>query len=169
MIPSSPLRSIAARPRRARMAVRALPGARRGVAALEFALVAPLLLLMFGGAAELGLAVWARGILANAVSQGAYYASLTGPSVSVRTIKILVENTSSLSGVTSNPTPPTAYCASGSPVALTAPPAGNVCPDGTTPGIYTTISASYAMPSILPAFTGLAAPTLQESVTVRLQ
>ena len=48
---------------------------RRGVAALEFALVMPLLMTFFGGVVDLGVAVWSKSCLANAVAQGAECAS----------------------------------------------------------------------------------------------
>lgn len=142
---------------------------RRGVAAVEFALVVPLVLMLFGGATDIGLAVWTRGILSNAVSAGAYYAFLTGPSVAPSAITTLVENASPLSGVSASATEPDTYCASGSPATLTATPQSDTCSDGTKPGTYTMISASYAMIPMLPAFTGLGPTQLQESVTVRLQ
>ena len=141
----------------------------RGVAAVEFALVVPLVLLLFGGATDLGLAVWTRGILAGAVSQGAYYAFLSGPTVSPSAISTMVQNVTTLSGVSASATTPATYCASGSPATLTATPASDTCADGTKPGTYTTITASYTMTPMLPAFTGLSASRMQESVTVRLQ
>ncbi len=142
---------------------------RRGVAAVEFALVVPLVLMLFGGATDIGLAVWTRGILANAVSAGAYYAFLTGPSVAPSAITTLVENASPLSGVSASATEPDTYCASGSPATLTLTPQSGTCSDGTKPGTYTMISASYSMIPMLPAFTGLGTTKLHEAVTVRLQ
>ncbi len=156
---------------------RRLPGARRGIAALEFALVVPVILAMFGGCAQIGLGVWARGALANAVSQGAYYAYVTGATVQPSAITSVVQTASTLSGVSATATQPTSYCAStsGGTVSLTTAPAAtgtppvSTCPDGTTAGTYTTVGASYTTVSILPAFTGLGATTIKESVTVRLQ
>lgn len=166
MSAQAPPRPIATRRRRLR---RCLQGGRRGIAAVEFALVAPLLLLLFGGIAELGLTVWARSTLTDAVSQGAYYAFLTGPSVQTSAITTLVQNASGLSGISAGATTPATYCASGSPATLTAATSSGTCSDGTTPGTYTTITATYSMTPILPAFTGLGTSQLKESVTVRLQ
>ncbi len=160
-----------------RPAWRTLRAARRGIAALEFALVVPVILAMFGGAAEVGLGVWARGALADAVSQGAYYAYSIGKNVQPTAITSVVQTASTLSGVSATATQPASYCTStsGSTVSLTTAPAATgtppvrTCPDGTTAGTYTTIGASYTTVSILPAFTGLGASTIKESVTVRLQ
>ncbi len=170
----------AARPRtavRRRRPWRALPAELRALAALEFALVMPIILLMFGAAAEIGLGVWARGALADAVSQGAYEAFVTYAAtgtIQPSSIQSLVQTASVLAGVSATVTSPGRYCAasSGATVTLSArppPPAKSVCPDGTTPGSYTTISASDTVASFLPAFTGLGAMQLQDSVTVRLQ
>jgi Flp pilus assembly protein TadG len=169
MIPRSPACGQAAR--------RALRADRRGIAAVEFALVVPVILTMFGGAATVGLGVWARGALADAVAQGAYYAAITGPSVTPSAVQSVVRTASTLSGITATVSQPASECASasGSTVRLTTAPAPtgtpavSTCPDGTTAGVYTTITASYMPVSILPAFTGLGAATITESATVRLR
>ncbi|MDE2580281.1 MAG: pilus assembly protein [Rhodospirillales bacterium] len=148
---------------------RALRAERRAVAAVEFALILPVLLLLFGGGADLGFTVWARGALAGAVSQGAYYAFLKGPSVQPSAVQTMVQSATSLSGVTATAAAPGTYCAAGDPVALTATPSTTKCADGTYPGTYMTISATYAMAPMLPAFTGLGTSRLKETVTVRLQ
>jgi len=167
-------------PSPARGRTRRLPADRHGIAALEFALVVPVILAMFGGFTQIGLGVWARGALADAVSQGAYYAFVTYATkgtVQPSAITSVVQTASTLSGVSATATQPASYCTStaGGAVTLTAPPAAtgtppvSTCPDGTTPGTYTTIGASYATVSFLPAFTGIGSSTLQETVTVRLQ
>ena len=142
---------------------------RRAVAALEFALVAPVLLMLFGGMADLGIAMWVRGTLTEAVSQGAYYAFLTGPSVTASNIQSLVTKASGITGVTATVSAPATYCAAGTPATLTAAPSNSTCADGSTPGTYTTISANYTVPAVLPVLTSLGSVKLQEDATVRLQ
>lgn len=146
----------------------------RGTAALEFAVVAPLLLLLVGGVADYGWAMWCSGALSNAVSQGAYYAFLTGANVSTSTVQSYVKSASGLSGVdvSVTPTTPAWECvASTNPTTLTAaptatPPGSTACADGTLPGLYITIVASYQSQTFLPMF---AAPTVRQSAEVRLQ
>lgn len=150
---------------------------RRAVAAVEFALIAPVLALVLVGAADYGFAEYSRSCLANAVAQGAYYAFLTGPTVSTATIQSLVQNASSLTGV-SVPQPAAAacYCPSGRPSALGSavsctPTTCTVNGTSTAPGTYITISATYRLaPWIpIPYYSGLSDQTITETVTVRLQ
>ena len=140
----------------------------RGTAALEFAMVAPLLLLLIGGVADYGWAMWCSGGLSNAVSQGAYYAFLTGSTVSTTAIENLVKSASGLSGVSVTANTPAWECvASTNPTTLTpATSSTTPCADGTLPGLYTSIVATYQSPTFLPMFAG---PTVQQSAEVRLQ
>ena len=140
---------------------------RSGTAALEFALVTPVLLLLLGGLLEFGWAVWSDSALGNAVSQASYYAFLTGPGVSTTSIATIAEKASALSGVTATASTPACYCASGTPATPSlATSCTTTCADGTSPGTYTTIVAQYAVPTFLPLFTS---PTITESAMVRLK
>src|SRR5260221_5149425 len=53
----------------------------RANAAVEFAVAAPLLTILLGGASDFGVAQFYRTSLANAVSAGTQYAFMTGTSV----------------------------------------------------------------------------------------
>jgi Flp pilus assembly protein TadG len=143
---------------------------RRGSAAIEFAIACPVMLIMFGGLVDFGLAFLDKGMLANAVAQGAYYAYLNGTSVNGTAVQTIVQRASKLSGVSAIVTGPACYCITGSPLALvaaacTSPP----CGDTTTPGSYVQISATYTYSSILPFYSKLNNPTLLETTTVRLK
>src|SRR4051812_1485265 len=59
----------------------------RGLAAVEFAIVAPVLLLMLGGLVDFSLAFLSKSQLASSVAVGAEYAFIVGPSVSPAAIK----------------------------------------------------------------------------------
>jgi Flp pilus assembly protein TadG len=144
---------------------------RKAVAALEFALVCPLLLILFGGITDYGLALGAKGRLATAVAQGAQYAFLHGTGVTSGQIQAVVQTSSTLSGViASTPKPPGYYCLEGTPLALTASTDGTACVDGTLAGYYVQIAATYAYPAILPVFSKLATGTVfTESATVRIR
>jgi len=143
--------------------------ARRASAAVEFAIACLTVLLLFCGLADYGLALWDKSMLANAASQGSYYAFLTGTNVSGATVQTMVQKASKLSGVRATVTGPACYCISGSPPALSAATCGNTCADGTTAGYFLKIVATYPYPSILAAYSKLNNTTLTEQTTVRLQ
>lgn len=153
----------------------------RAVAAVEFALLAPVLGVILAGASDLGFREWSRSCLANAVAQGAYYAFRTGTGVSTTTVTSLVQNASSLSGITAKTSATVAcYCPTGTPATLgpvvtvcaKACPADGILPAGILPGKYIVITASYQLTPFLPAYSILqtvAEQTITETATVRLQ
>jgi Flp pilus assembly protein TadG len=158
-------------------------GDRRGIAAVEFALVAPLLLALLGGAVDFGFMMSAKSQLANGLAQGAEYAQLQGPGVSAATVKSVVTTGSSRSGVkapvTVSVTGPACYCVSGQPAALstTSAPlsspglkcAGTCAGTSTAPGAYLIITTSYVYQPLMPFYSKLTSTTVAGSVTVRLQ
>ena len=152
---------------------------RRTVAAVEFALIAPVLGITLAGASDIGFREWARSCLANAVAQGAYYAYLTGTSVSTSTVATLVQNASSLTGGASVSTiaAVACYCPTGTPATLGAAvtsctkacPADGTLPAGILPGKYLVITASYTLTPFIPGYSVLPNKVITESATVRLQ
>lgn len=142
---------------------------KRGSAALEFAIACPVMLGFFGGVVDYGLAIWDKSMLANAVAQGAYYAYVTGTTVTGTSVQSLVQQGSGLSNVTAHVTGPACYCITGSPLALAAATCNSTCADTTTAGYYVAITASYTYQSILPLYSKLNNPTLTEQATVRLK
>lgn len=149
---------------------------RRGSAAIEFAIACPVMLVFFGGLVDFGLALWDKSMLANAVSQGAYYAYVIGYSVTNANVQTLVQNSSGLNNVTATVTGPacsgstcSCYCITGTPLALVAATCNTACSDTTTSGYFVKIVANYTYSSILPAYSHLNNPTLTESTIVRLK
>jgi Flp pilus assembly protein TadG len=147
----------------------------RAVAALEFGLALPFLILVFAAVIDFGFAQWNRSAMSNAVADGAYYAFLTGPSVTAANVKSMVQNASSIASVTV-PTinAPACYCISGAaaPATMTAATCGNTCADGTTAGKYIIITADYTLTSFFPSSSWLNflhGGAIQDSATVRLQ
>jgi Flp pilus assembly protein TadG len=69
-------RTESARPRLFRTVASRLGRARRGAAAVELALLAPLLVLMAAGTIDFGLAVYTKMMVADAAQSGAAYAQL---------------------------------------------------------------------------------------------
>ena len=155
---------------------------RSGVAAVEFAIVSTLLLILLGGIADFGLAFLDKSLLANAVAQGVQYAYLNPASTSTQ-IKSVVQGSSSLWKAASGTmaaqpavtvTGPACYCVTATATAtLTAPPTPGTCTatcaDGTKPGTYVIISANYTYNAVLSGFSGLGNVTINEAATVRVQ
>ena len=91
--------------------IRASRAKRRGIAAVEFALVVPFFILLVFGIIEIGRAIMVNQILTNAAREGARQAILEGSSASeVETLVAAYLAGSSISGsnVTISPTPDTA-------------------------------------------------------------
>jgi Flp pilus assembly protein TadG len=142
---------------------------RRGSAAIEFAIACPVMLVFFGGLVDFGLALWDKSTLANAVAQGAYYAYVTGTSVTSTNVQTMVQSSSGLRNVTATVTGPACYCITGTPLALAAATCNTTCADTTTSGSYVKIVANYTYQSILPVYSHLNNPTLTESAIMRLK
>jgi Flp pilus assembly protein TadG len=144
--------------------------ARRGVAAIEFALICPMLLMCVGGLADFGMALADRSRLASAVALGAQYAYLNPSTVTASAIQTLVAAGASLTGMTTSVTAPAYWCVTaGAPPTLTTATATTTCSDGTSAGSYVVITARYSYPALMPAYSKLANTTLTETATVRIR
>jgi Flp pilus assembly protein TadG len=154
--------------------VRATSAWNRATAALEFALATPMLVVILGGAADLGLAQYYRTNLANAVAAGAEYAYLTGTTVTSTNIQSVVTNTMFLAAGDSanlsvSVTGPRGYCVTGTGPTMTSASAGSVCGgDGSIAGTYVIISATYTHSGLMNGFMSLSSEAITESATVRL-
>ena len=140
-----------------------------GSSLVEFALICPLLLTIFGGLSDFGLMIWTRHRLASGVTQGAEYAFNTGPNVSEAAIRSTVKLTSALSEALVNVTRPSCYCLGGTPATLSLQNCGSPCADGTLPGQYVNISAGYTYQPMVPFFSNLISPSIEQFATVRIQ
>ncbi len=140
---------------------------RRAIAAVEFALVVPVLLVVLIGGTDLGLKVWAKGALANAVGQGAYYAFLAGPSVTASAVQSFVQ--AAAPGTTATVSGPTAECTATAPTELVAAPTSGNCSDGTKPGTYLTISATKTAATLGGGIWDYGGTTVSDQVAVRLE
>lgn len=155
---------------------------RRGIAIVEFALVAPFLLILLGGAVDFGLLMAGKSRLANGVAQGIQYALLTGPTVTIVNLRAAIQSGAARSGVKEtvivSVTTPACYCVSGVPAVLSAIStllsATNTCtmtcPTGATlPGVYVKVAATYTYKPLMPFYSGLVNTTVSEAITARLQ
>jgi Flp pilus assembly protein TadG len=155
---------------------------RRGIAAVEFALIAPILLAMLGGVTDFGLLMSGKSKLANGLAQGVQSALMVGPSVSAATVRAAVQNGAARSGMTSTVavtvTGPACYCVTGRPAVLSAPPAAlsatftcpGTCPvTAAAPGAFMIVVASYLYQPLMPFYSQLVSPTVSETITVQLR
>ncbi len=176
---------------RFRAFARRAPAARdnRGTALIEFAITAPVVALFLAGAADYGLAEWSRTCLSNAVSQGGYYAFRQGTTVSTANITSVIQNAYPLTASPPDPLsaavsavsvsyPPggstgvACYCPSGTPATLGATIVCTAtCPDGTTPGSYIQIKATYTLKGTFRLATSLSlsGDQISDTVVVRLK
>lgn len=172
---------------------RAAPAIRRrrlrAVAALEFAVASPLLIMMLGGAADLGLAQYSRAMLANGVAAGAEYAYLIGSGVSPANvgttvtqanITSVVQNASGLPNATTSVTvtfssvspgvpSPGWYCVTGSGPTVAPSTQGGTCTDGSSAGYYVSFRASYTVNGLMNGFMSALTQTMSEQATVKVQ
>lgn len=140
-----------------------------GVAALEFAIAMPAMLLLLGGLTDFTLAFWNKGMLASAVASGAGYATIVGPNVSASAIQNIVMRKLSLPVSDVTVTGPACYCVSGTPAAASNQACTSPCPDKTMPNTYVTISARYTYTPLIPYYSHLASVMLVETTMARLR
>ncbi len=141
----------------------------RGVAAIEFALLSPLFVILLSGIVELGMAGYQAMQVQAAVEAGALYAAQNGAN-NLAAIGQAVINATGTSGITATPAP-TSFC--GCPGAAGVISQGSnctaVCSDGTAPGQYVQVGASLAHQTLMP-FLQLPLPaTLTAQSIVRVQ
>lgn len=142
----------------------------RGVASIEFALVVPVLVLLFAGLADFALAFYQKSLLAESVSEGTGYAVLAGPSVPASAIQGIVRQRLGLPARDVTVTGPACYCTSLSGATFASPVACNAsCPSGRALGTYLTITAKYTYTGMFPLYSTLASTTMTETARARLK
>lgn len=128
--------------------LRRLLGCSRGVAAVEFALAAPILLGALVPVADLGIAFAKQQQLRQAVQAGALYAA-SQPSFDASATAGVVRAATPLSGVTVYPSPyKQCGCPNGSGITPTT--CGNYCPNNELAGYYVVVSAQLTYTPVLP-------------------
>jgi Flp pilus assembly protein TadG len=153
---------------------------RSGVAALETALLAPLLVTLLIGITDFSMALLSRAQIARALAGSAEYATLAGQG-GVATTATIAANAKTLAGSVTNaflgkPTVTSllnngaasgAKCCPGASWSCSTS-AGFTCADGATPGIYLKVSVSYPFNPFWSADTWLLGLTLTDSVVAPL-
>lgn len=139
--------------------------ARGGMAAVEFAIVVPLLLALLVPACDLGMAISQELRVLGAVQAGAQYALANG--FASTAIQNAVTGATSLTSISVTPAPAESCgCPTGSSVAVAnpaIPPCTGKCPNGAQSGTYVTVSATAVYYPLIPY------PTLGSSVTLTAQ
>jgi Flp pilus assembly protein TadG len=126
-----------------------------GVAALEFGIFVPLLLIMIVGTVELGLSMYQAMQVNNAVESGALYAMKQGTSFNASNIAAAVVAASSVTGLTASPAP-TTFCGCAATAGITVSAnCATPCSNGNTPGTYVKVNASIPHATILTNSFGL--------------
>ena len=146
-----------------------LPRDRRAVAGLEFAMVLPVLLILFGGIVDFGQALYCRNALANTIAAGAQYAVMNAGTATSTNIKSMVQSVSGLNGISVTVTDPSGYCITGYPPTMVSATAGSTCADGSTAGTYAIINASYTYSGLMVSYNIPSLFSMSDSATVRLQ
>ena len=146
----------------------------RAYAAVEFALISPVLFALIGGVADFGLYVWARGQLSDAVSYGMQYAFLfgtaNGANANIASAVTKVAQ-SALPSASVTVTGPACYCVTGSnPPALTSQVCATKCAaTNAVPGQYVIINANYTYTPIFPTISSYLSNTMYQSAVVQVQ
>lgn len=137
---------------------------RRGTAAVEFALLAPLLISVLAAFADLGIGAYRHMQVVDAAEAGAQFAVRQGYNSAA--IQGAVAGATGLSSVS---TSSTQFCGCPSGTALVTVGCGTTCPGGGAAGDYVSVSAQTQYTPLLP-YPGLPTPlTLSAQSTVRLQ
>jgi Flp pilus assembly protein TadG len=149
--------------------LRVMRHCRRGAAAVEFALVSPLLAILLAGIVEIGMSAYQAMQVQAAVEAGILYATIHG-TTNIAAIGQAVVNTTGTAGITASPVPLVICgCPTASGVVSQNSNCTTVCTDGTAPGKYVQVSAALAHQTII-SFLNLPLPaTLTASSTVRIQ
>lgn len=135
-----------------------------GVAAIEFAIIAPVLLVLIMSVIELGLATRDSLRAQAAAAEGGYYAMKNG--FDPGKIALAIVNGTGASGLSASPAPALfCGCPSATGIAVTACDA--TCGDGMAARKYVQVNASLARTSVLDVQLGLPTVIIRQSI-VRL-
>jgi Flp pilus assembly protein TadG len=140
--------------------------ASRGVAAIEFAVVAPVLIAMAIGMVDLGYGVYRSMQVQNAAQAGAQYAVAHG--FNATAIASAITSATGYSDISASPTP-SQFCGCPTSVAVSTATCNSACADGTLAGTYVTASAQATYATLLPYPLLPSSFALASQSTVRIQ
>jgi Flp pilus assembly protein TadG len=135
-----------------------------GVAAIEFAIFAPVLIFMMLCVVDLGMGIYRKMQVQNAAQAGAQYAMVHGFNAGL--VSTAVQSATSFSGISASP-PPTQFCGCTSSTGVTSISCNSTCSGGSTPGTFVTVSTQgtyntlYSYPSIANTYNFTAQSTVR--------
>ena len=133
-LPESPRRLVRTLTRHLRASVRD----RRGVAAIEFGVMIPLLTLMVVSVTDIGLALFHKMQVENAAQAGAQYAIVRG--FDTTGVSNAVTAATNSTAITASPQP-IQFCGCPTSAGVSTVSCGAVCPSGAQAGTYAMVSA----------------------------
>jgi Flp pilus assembly protein TadG len=156
--------SISSLSRRIRLRGSSLQRDQRGVTAIEFAVIAPIMIGMFISIADLGLGLYTQVQLANAAQAGAAYAMQKG--YNGDTMRTVAQASTRLTSVT---VATSQFCGCPSTTGVTVTTCASSCGDGLTAGTFAQVIASKAYSTLL-SYPGIPSTiNMSETATARTQ
>src|SRR4051812_38217636 len=116
-----------------------------GVTAVEFAMIVPIMALMFVGIADLGIGIFTDMEVQNAAQYGTEYALLKGYDSAA--IVTAVTGSTSLTHATVSPAQ---FCGCPSDTGVTSTSCNSTCADGKTAGTFARVSVSATYATLIP-------------------
>jgi Flp pilus assembly protein TadG len=140
------------------------PRDQRGVTAIEFAVIAPIMIGLFISIADLGLGLYTQVQLANAAQSGAAYAMQKG--YNSDTMKTVAQASTRLTSVT---VATSQFCGCPSATGVTVTACTASCGDGLTAGTFAQVIASKTYSTLL-SYPGIPSTiNMSETATARTQ
>ena len=137
-----------------------------GLSGIEFAIIAPVLILSFIATADFGLAIYAKMQVENAAQAGTEYAAKNGWTSS--SVTSAVTSATSLSGLSATPAP-SEFCGCPSTSGVTTATCNTNCASGAVAGTYVSASAQATYSTII-SYPGIPASyTFNSTSTVRIK
>jgi Flp pilus assembly protein TadG len=137
----------------------------RGVAAVELALLSPVLIFTLVATFDIGMGLYREMQVQNAAQAGAQYAIFHGFSSSLASA---VTSATTFSGISASPAP-SKFCGCPTNTGVTVADCSLPCSGGMSPGTYVTVSSQGVYNTILPYPMIPSSFTLTAQSTVRIQ
>jgi Flp pilus assembly protein TadG len=146
--------------------MRVMRADRRGVAAIEFAIMVPTLIMMTVCTVDLGMGIYTNMQVQDAAQAGAQYAMVHG--FDANSISTVVSNATGQSGISASPAP-VQYCGCATAAGVTNVTCGAACPAGAVSGTYVQVSTQATYTTIVPYPMIANSFTLTAQAAVRVQ